>query len=258
MTESSTDAVLVDRRDGLMTITLNRPEARNAVNAAMAQSIAEALVELDDNQALRACVITGAGGTFCSGMDLKAYLKGERATIEGRGFAGMVQTPPVKPVIAAVEGYAVAGGCEIALACDLIVAAESSSFGLAEVKRGLIAAGGGLMRLPRRIPPAIAMEIALTGRPVSARRAYEVGLVNEVTADGAALERATDLALEICQNAPLAVAASKRIVSESREWSREEEWERQFEITVPVNRSEDAKEGALAFREKRLPQWRGR
>jgi enoyl-CoA hydratase len=255
--EASPPIVEIDRRDGVMVITLNRPALRNAVNVELAQRLAAAVDELDTDPTLRVAVITGAGGNFCSGMDLKAYLHGERATLPGRGFAGITQRPPVKPTIAAVEGYAVAGGCEIALSCDLIVAGTSAQFGLAEVKRGLVAAGGGLLRLPQRIPRAIALELAMTGRFLTSARALEIGLINERVADGAALDHARALAVEVAANAPLAVAAAKRIVVESPGWPAAEQWDRQIAITSGVNSTEDAREGALAFREKRAPVWRG-
>src|SRR3954449_13413382 len=168
------EPVLTERREGVLVITLNRPEARNAVNRAAAEGIAAAIDELDDDNELRVGVITGAGGTFSAGMDLKAFVAGERPHVEGRGSAGIVQRPPRKPLIAAVEGWALAGGFEVALACDLIVAARDARFGIPEVKRGLVAAAGGLIRLPRRIPYHLAMELALTGDPVGAERAAEM------------------------------------------------------------------------------------
>ncbi|GAA3759229.1 hypothetical protein GCM10022225_50880 [Plantactinospora mayteni] len=190
-------------------------------------------------------------------MDLKAFLAGEKPSIPGRGFAGIVEGPPAKPVIAAIEGYAIAGGFEIALACDMIVAADNARFGLPEVKRGLVAAGGGLMRLPRRIPHHVAMEWALTGDLVTAQRAHEVGLVNRLAEPGMALDAALELARAVAANGPLAVAATKRIIVEAPEWSAAETFDRQREISVPVRESEDAREGATAFKEKRAPRWRG-
>ena len=190
-------------------------------------------------------------------MDLKAFLAGDRPTIPGRGFAGLVERPPRKPLIAAVEGYALAGGFEIVLACDLIVASEGAIFGLPEVKRGLVAAGGGLLRLPKRLPYHLAMEWALTGRTVSAREAYEVHLVNRLVPAGEALDAALALADEIMKNGPLAVCASKAILVSSIE-DDARAFDRQRTVTEPVRASEDAREGALAFREKRTPVWRGR
>jgi enoyl-CoA hydratase len=250
--------VSVAREGELLVITISRPEARNAVNAAVASGIAGALDELDGDEALRAGVLTGAGGTFCAGMDLKAFVAGERPFVGDRGFAGIVRRPPVKPLVAAVEGWALAGGFEVALACDLIVASREARFGIPEVKRGLVAAGGGLLRLPSRIPYHLAMELALTGEPIDAERAHVAGLVSRVTESGQALDGARSLARAVAANGPLAVAASKRILAEAPGWPAGERWERQAEITDPVFASEDAREGATAFAEKRPPVWRGR
>jgi len=250
--------VLVQHEDGVVVITINRPQQRNAVNRAVSYGVCAAVDELDARPDLRVGILTGAGGTFCSGMDLRAFLAGERPSTEGRGFAGIVEQPPAKPIIAAVEGAAVAGGFEVALACDLVVAAENARFGLPEVKRGLVAAGGGLLRLPRRVPYHLAMEWALTGEYISAERAAQVGLVNRLVAPGTAAAEATGLARAIAANGPLAVAATKRIIVESAEWPREEQFARQRAISEPVRASADAREGALAFREKRAPRWQGR
>src|SRR4051812_28317946 len=209
---------------------------------------------LDGDPSLSVGIITGAGGTFCAGMDLKAFARGENVAVEGRGL-GFTERPPSKPLIAAVEGYALAGGTEVALATDLIVAADDSAFGIPEVKRGLVAGGGGLFRLPLRIPSAIAMQLALTGENLSAPRAHELGMVNVLTRPGGALDAAIALAEQITANGPLAVAATKRVMIESREWSAEERWSRQFEIIGPVFASKDAREGAVAFAEKRAPEW---
>ena len=194
-------------------ITINRPQARNAINHAVSAAVAQALDDLDERDDLTVGIITGAGGTFSSGMDLKAFLAGENVAIPGRGLAGLTQRPPAKPLIAAVEGWALAGGCEIALACDLIVAADDAKFGIPEVKRGLVAGAGGLVRLPRRIPAGIAMELALTGDPLPAADAYRLGLVNKLTPSGEALAGALALAERIAANGPLAVAATKQIVA---------------------------------------------
>ncbi|HTR94042.1 MAG TPA: crotonase/enoyl-CoA hydratase family protein [Trebonia sp.] len=253
-----TDAVQTDDADGVLVITINRPEARNAVNGEVASGIAAALDDLDARGDLRAGVITGAGGTFCAGMDLKAFLTGGRPSIPGRGFAGITEAPPAKPLIAAVEGYALAGGCEIALSCDLVVAAENAKFGLPEVKRGLVAGAGGLLRLPRRIPYQVAMELALTGEFLDAARAHHFGLVNRLTPTGGALAAAREFAAAIAANGPLAVLATKKIVAEAGGWPEGEFWERQGVIMEPVFRSDDAREGALAFAEKRPPRWTGR
>ncbi|MGW7691364.1 crotonase/enoyl-CoA hydratase family protein [Streptomyces asiaticus] len=253
------DEVLVEYGDdGIAVITINRPESRNAINRAVAGAIASALDELDERDDLAVGIITGAGGTFCAGMDLKAFLRGERPHVPGRGFAGLTETPPRKPLIAAVEGYAVAGGCEIALASDLVVAAEDAKFGLPEVKRGLVAVAGGLLRLPGRIPYQIAMELALTGDVLTADRSYHYGLVNRLTPPGGALKEARLLASAIAANGPLAVRVTKRILVESPGWPRDELFDRQKPITELVFNSDDAREGASAFTEKRAPVWQGR
>ncbi len=250
--------VLTERRGNVLLITLNRPDARNAVNLALAEGIAAALDELDGDEALSVGVLTGAGKGFCAGMDLKAFVTGERPWVGDRGFAGIVRRASVKPLIAAVEGFAVAGGLEVALACDLIVAARGAKLGIPEVKRSLVAAGGALLHLPRRIPYHLAMELALTGDPILAERAAEVGLVNRLAEPGAAVEVALGLAREIAVNAPLALVASKRILEEQSDWSREQMWDAQGAISESVFTSEDAREGATAFAEKRPPVWRGR
>lgn len=251
------DEVLVSTTDGIMTITINRPKAKNAVNLAVAQGIAAAMDELDSNDSIRVAVLTGAGGTFCAGMDLKAFVTGELPIIEGRGFAGLVEAPPKKPIIAAIEGFALAGGFELGICCDLVVAAEDARFGIPEVKRGLVAAAGGLMRLPKQVPPRVAMELALTGEFISAQRAYEIGLINRVVETGKALDTAVELAKAIVANGPLAVAASKQIIVESAEWPKQEMFDRQNAISTPVFSSHDAIEGATAFAEKRPPNWKG-
>ena len=254
----SEPAVLTEQRDGVLLVTLNRPEQRNAVNLAVAEGIAAALDRLDGDPALQVGVLAGAGKGFCAGMDLKAFVAGERPAAGGRGFAGIVQRPPDKPLIAAVEGFAVAGGFEIALACDLIVAARGARFGIPEVKRGLVAAGGALLRLPQRIPYHLAMELALTGDPIDAERAAAVGLVSRVVEPGETLVAALALAAAIAANGPLALAATKRILVEAPGWPHDELWARQAELTDPVRASEDAREGSLAFAEKRAPRWQGR
>jgi len=251
------EPVLVEVTDAIGVVTINRPEARNAVNGAVARGIAAAVDELDGHADVRVLILTGAGGTFSAGMDLKGFLAGDAPVVEGRGFGGIVEQPPVKPVIAAVEGYALAGGFELALACDLVVAAETARFGLPEVRRGLVAAAGGLLRLPQRIPYHLAMEIALTGAHYPAQRLVEAGLVNQVVPEGEALASATELARRIAQNAPLALAATKRVIAHAADWDSAEAFGRQSEIITPVFGSADAMEGALAFAEKRSPNWRG-
>jgi len=250
--------VIVESSNGIQLITINRPSSRNAINLAVCNHIAAALDELDARRDLHVSIITGAGNTFCAGMDLKAFVQGERPFLEGRGFAGFVERLPAKPLIAAVEGYALAGGFEVALACDLIVASETASFGIPEVKRGLIAAGGGLLRLPRQIPQRVAMELALTGEPMTARRGHELGLVNRLTDSGSALSEAYRLAAQIVANAPLAVAASKRVIVESADWPSAEMFNQQAHIAERILSSDDAKEGATAFAQKRAPSWQGK
>lgn len=251
-------AVLTERRDRVLLITLNRPAARNSVNAELAAGVAAATDELDASDDLMVGVLTGAGKGFCAGMDLKAFVKGESPHVEGRGFAGIVQRPPRKPLIAAIEGFAVAGGLEVALACDLIVAARGARLGIPEVKRSLVAAGGALLRLPRHIPYHVAMELALTGDPITAERGYELGLVNRLADVGGAVDAALELAAAVAANGPLAIDASKRILASSLEWSEEDFWAKQGEIAGPVLVSEDAREGSIAFAEKRDPVWKGR
>jgi enoyl-CoA hydratase len=256
--EMRDDELLVDEREGVLVLTLNRPAARTAVNLALATALADALEQLDSDPALHVGVLTGAAGTFCAGMDLKAFAKGEVPVVQGRGFAGLVQRPPAKPLLAAVEGYALAGGLEVVLACDLVVAGRGAVFGIPEVRRGLVAAGGGLLRLPRRIPYHAAMELALLGGTVPASQMHAWGLVNRLVDDGQALETAAELARQIAANAPLAVQASKQIVVDSADWSQAQSWPEQEAIAGPVRTSQDAREGAVAFAEKRPPVWQGR
>jgi len=251
------DAVLTEVDGGVAVITINRPQARNAVNGDVAGGIATAVDELDAADDVRVLILTGAGGTFSAGMDLKGFLTGDNPTKGGRGFAGITERPPVKPVIAAVEGYALAGGFEIVLSCDLVVASETAKFGLPEVRRGLVAGAGGLLRLPRRVPYHLAMEIALTGEHFTAERLYQAGLVNRVTGAGQALDGARELAARVAQGGPLALAATKRVIVESPDWPSAEAFARQGEIIGPVFTSADAMEGAAAFAEKRAPVWRG-
>ena len=259
MTDSSTPTpVLTERRDNVLLITLNRPEVRNAVNRALADGVAAALDELDGDDGLSIAVLTGAGGGFCAGMDLKGFASGETPWHPTRGFAGIVQQPPAKPIIAAVEGFAVAGGLEVALACDLLVAAAGAKLGVPEVKRSLVAAGGALRRLPRKLPYGVAMELALTGDPISAERGYDLGLVNRVAEPGTAVDVALELAGAIAKNGPLALAATKTILEQQWGWSDADFWHKQGELSGPVFQSQDAKEGAIAFTEKRDPVWTGR
>jgi enoyl-CoA hydratase len=255
---TSADPVLTERLGNVLLITLNRPEVRNAVNAALAAGVAGALEELDGDDTLSVGVLTGAGGFFCAGMDLGAFVKGESPWFGDRGFAGIAQRSARKPLIAAIEGFAVAGGMEIALACDLIVAARGAKLGIPEVTRSLVAAGGALLRLPRRMPYHVVMELALTGDPLPAERFHELGLVNRVTEPGGAVDAALELAGRLAKNGPLALIASKQILQQQFDWSSDEMWEKQGAISGPVFASEDAKEGSTAFKEKREPAWQGR
>ncbi|MFA9200137.1 MAG: crotonase/enoyl-CoA hydratase family protein [Cypionkella sp.] len=251
------EELLTDVRDGVLIVTINRPEAKNAMNKAAAEGIAEAMDRLDSDDSLRVAILTGAGGTFCSGMDLKGFLRGERPSVEGRGFGGITERGPVKPLIAAVEGYALAGGFELMISCDLVVANRNAKFGIPEAKRGLAAAAGGLVKLPQMIPPKIAMELALTGDFIDAQRAYDLGLVNRLT-DGPALDAALELAKAVTANGPVAVRVSKQVINESPGWPMAERWARQGELMGQVFTSEDAREGSLAFAEKRAPNWKGK
>ena len=230
------DLIKVEVTDGIQIITINRPEAKNAINLEAAQAMAAALDQLDSRDDVRIGILTGGGGTFSSGMDLKAFAKsGQRPYVEGRGFAGLNERPPKKPLIAAVEGYALAGGCEMALASDLIVAASNAKFGLPEVKRGLVAGAGG-MRLPRRLPYHIAMEVILTGEMLTAERAHSFGLVNRLTEPGGALAGALELARGIVENGPLAVQTAKSIVSQSGDWDQEGMFDRQRPLIAHIFR----------------------
>jgi len=250
--------VLVERRGPVQVIVINRPEARNALNRAVAAAVRDAVDELDALDELRAGVLTGAGGTFSSGMDLKAFLTGEVPSFPGRGLCGITQTPPRKPVIGAAEGWALAAGFELLLACDLVVAGASARFGLPEVTRSLVAGAGGALLLAQRVPRALALELLLTGDPIDAARAAEIGLVNRVVADGEALEAAIELAERIAANGPLAVAATKQIALGGGDWAAAERWDQAAALMAPVFTSQDAREGARAFAEKRAPVWQAR
>jgi enoyl-CoA hydratase len=235
-------------------ITLNRPEARNAVNSALGLALVAAIEDLDADDGLTAGVLTGAGRGFSAGMDLKAFAS------EGppKGFNQFLVNGSQKPLIAAVEGFALAGGLEIALTCDLIVAATGVKLGIPEVNKGLFAAGGGLFRLPARVPYGVAMEMALTSDPILAEQAHELGLVSRLAEPGKAAEVALELAERVAQNAPLAVAASKQIIRQTRGLTEEDSWALQGPLVGKVFTSEDAKEGPRAFAEKREPKWTGR
>ncbi|PLK24307.1 crotonase/enoyl-CoA hydratase family protein [Novosphingobium sp. TH158] len=251
------DQVIVEAREGVLEVTINRPEAKNAMTKAAAEAIAAAMDRLDAETDLRCAILTGAGGSFCSGMDLKGFLAGELPVAGKRGFGGLTAWTPKKPVIAAVDGYALAGGMELAIACDMIVASKGAKFGIPEVKRGLAAGGGGMVQLPRLLPRTLAMELALTGDPITAERAHELGLVNVLT-DGPAIEGARALAARVAANGPLAVIASKGVVRDSWLWSDAEIIPNQNPYIEHVFQSEDAREGAMAFAQKRKPDWKGR
>lgn len=248
------DEVLTERRDRVLVITLNRPEAKNSVNTALAKGLTAAIDELDEDDGLTAGVMTGAGGGFSAGMDLKAFAK------EGppKGFDQFLRNGAKKPLIAAIEGFALAGGLEMALSCDLLVAAKGVRLGIPEVGVGLFAAGGALMRLPRVLPYGVAMEMALTGDPITAEKALEYGLVARVAEPGKAVDAAIELASRIAKNAPLSVAASKQLIVDSFGRTEEEFWAHQGPLTAKVFTSEDAKEGPRSFAEKRPPKWSGK
>ena len=250
--------MLTETRGNVLIVTLNRPEVRNAVNQAVADGVGAALDWLDEDPVLTVAVLTGVGKGFCAGMDLRAFVEGERSVHATRGFGGIVQRPPDKPVIAAIEGFAVAGGLEIALACDLLVAARGALLGIPEVKRSIIAAGGGLLHLPRRLPAGVASEMALTGDPITAERAASLGLVNRLADPGQAIKVALELADRIAENGPLAVRATKKILTAQWDWSTAAFFDEQQALSEPVQISDDAREGATAFVERRPPVWRGR
>ena len=258
MSDETAPAVLTERSGGVLVITINRPEVRNAIDGAAARGIAAALDELDADDALGVGVLQGAGGSFCAGMDLGAFVRGDAPWVGDRGFAGIAQRGARKPLIAAIEGFAVAGGMEIALSCDLIVAARGAKLGIPEVKRSLVAAGGALLRLPRRMPYHVVMELALTGDPLPAERFHDFGVVNRLAEPGGALDAALELAAQLARNGPLALQATKEVLAAQFDWTSEEMWAKQGEITGHVFGSEDAREGATAFKEKREPRWQGR
>jgi enoyl-CoA hydratase len=242
----------------VLVLTLNRPDARNAIDRPLAEAIAAGLDELDADPALSVGVLTGAGKGFCAGMDLKAFAAtGDRPWVGDRGFAGIVRRAADKPLVAAVEGFAVGGGFEIVLACDMVVAARGAKLGIPEAKRGLVAAGGALRRLPRRLSEPLAMELALTGEFITADRAYELGAVNRLAEPGEALAGALALAEQVAANGPLALQASKAVLRQQWSWSDDEFFDRQAAIVDPVQQSADAREGARAFTEKRPPVWQG-
>jgi len=253
----SEEVLVTVEGDGVLLVTINRPEAKNAMTKAASEAIAAAMDRLDAEDGLRCAILTGAGGTFCAGMDLKGFLKGELPVAGDRGFGGLTSWTPRKPVIAAVDGHALAGGFELAIACDMIVASKGTKFGIPEAKRGLAAGGGGVVHLPRLLPRPLAMEMALTGDPITAERAYELGLVNLVT-EGPAIEGARALAARVAACGPLAVAASKGVIRDSWLWPVEDINRHQNPYIASVFSSADAREGAMAFAEKRKPVWQGK
>jgi enoyl-CoA hydratase/carnithine racemase len=253
--------LLRERIGHIELLTINRPEARNAINGPVSLALSAAFDELTDDDDVWVVVLTASGDkAFSAGMDLKAFASGESADIMGAtgGFAGIAQRDFPKPLIAAVNGSALAGGCEIMLACDLVVAVEGARFGIPEVKRGLFAAGGGLIRLPRRIPSAIALELALTGEPIDAQRALALGLINKVVPADRLRDEALALATAIVENAPLAVRASKRIIKQAGELTEAEAWALSNAEVPAIFGSADAMEGPTAFAEKRKPNWTGK
>ncbi len=253
------DEVLYRMEGRTAVITLNRPEARNAVNGALATALRESIEKFEADDEARVAILTGTGQAFCAGMDLKAFSSGEAGGIvqkEG-GFAGFVTYPRTKPVIGAVNGFALAGGCELALACDFLVAAETASFGLPEPSRGLFAGAGGVFRLPRRVPYGAALELILTAERIPAAEAHRLGLVNHVVGDDQLLDKALEIAGKIAKNAPLSTKASLELARMSLDATETELWKKNDELSGKVNTSKDAMEGSMAFVEKREPVWKG-
>ncbi len=254
----SDNLVLLERRGSTALLTLNRPDARNAISPEVSQTMAGLLDEIEADPALRAVVLTGAGEVFSAGADLKVVAQGRGMEIaRGKGgFAGITTRNFPKPLIAAVNGPALAGGFEIVLSCDLVVAADSSRFGIPETQRGLMAAAGGLIRLPKRVSLAIALELAMTGDPIDASRALDLGLVNRVVPRDRVIDEACALAERIAENSPVAVRLSRQLVREAAEMSEADGWKRTNELVLDVFASGDAVEGATAFAEKRKPVWK--
>jgi enoyl-CoA hydratase len=251
------DELLIERRGRVELMTINRPDARNAINRATAEAIDAALDAADADAEVWVVVLTGAGDkAFSAGMDLKAFAAGE-VPFTAHGFGGITRRKFSKPLIAAVNGAALAGGFEIMMSCDLVVAADHARFGIPEATRGLVAGAGGLIRLPKRVPLTVALEMALTGDPIDAERAYDLGLVNRVVPGDQLVDAAMTLAERIVQNAPLAVRTSKRVMREAVELNEAQAWTVNDEAFAAIGRSADALEGAVAFAEKRPPNWRG-
>ena len=248
--------LLTERNGGVLRLQMNRPASRNAVNAALSYALAAAFADFDADDELAVAVLTG-GENFSAGMDLKGFGEGESIEVPGRGLAGLTRRPPAKPVVAAVEGYALAGGFEMVLACDLVIAGRGAVFGLPEVRRGLVAGSGGLLRLSRSLPPAVVSDLAFTGRHFGVEQAHDWGLLTEVVDQGAALARAVEVAETLAASSPFALAAAKRIVGAGRDLPAQEAWAVQDEVLAQVLASADAAEGARAFTEKREPRWSG-
>ncbi len=258
MNTETSERILTEERGPILIVTINRPEARNAFDDESSHAMSAALDVLDGKDELFVGIITGAGGNFSAGADLKAAARGERRERPHRGGFGIMKRPPRKPVIAAVEGYAVGGGMEMCLACDLIVAARDAKFGLPEVRHNVVAIGGGLFRLPQRIPYHIAMEFALSGAFKDAEFMERYGFVNRIAEPGQALDAALELANSLLVNGPTALAASKEIIWQSANWDDDEGWEKQMPIAQKALDAEDRREGLKAFAEKRKPVWKGR
>ena len=256
------EEVLRERRGHVEILTINRPEARNAINGAVSKAMAMSMEELADDADQAGSTSSPSSGdkAFSAGMDLKAFSSGEGGDIIGSkgGFAGLTQANFAKPIIAAVNGSALAGGFEIMLSCDLVVAADHATFGIPEAKRGLIAGGGGLIRMPKRLPMAVALELAMTGDAIDAERAYQLGLVNKVVPAASLLEETLALADRIAANAPLAVRYSKSVMKRAAEVPESEGWAINTEAVGVVFSSADAMEGPVAFAEKRPPNWQGK
>jgi enoyl-CoA hydratase len=253
-------AVDFEQRGPFAIVTINRPEARNAVNGAVANGIEEAIDKIEADDGIWVGILTGVPPVFSAGADLKEINAGNAAALATQrgGFGGFVQRERTKPVIAAVDGPALAGGTELVLASDLVVASTTATFGIPEVKRSLVAGAGGLFRMGRKIPLNIAMELALTGDPIDAARAHHFGLVNRLVEPGEALDAAIALAEQVCANAPVAVRESRKIVLEATNADDEIGWKMSAEGMGKAMRSEDFSEGLTAFIEKRPPQWKGR
>lgn len=250
--------IITERRGPILVVTINRPQAKNAFDNLTSKQMNEAMDLLDEDDSLFIGIITGAGGTFSAGADLIEVGKGVKRERQPRGGFGVFGKPPRKPLIAAVEGYAVGGGFELCLACDIIVAAKTAKLGLPEVRHNVVAIGGGLFRLPKRMPYHLAMELALTGELREAEFFHKAGVVNRLTEEGCALNEALAFAEKLLVNGPTALAASKQIIRHSYEWKEEEAWAAQMPIANVALESEDRREGLQAFKEKRKPIWKGR